>query len=205
MSPWSRGYACGGNEERIGPPGKAARISRLAIGPSVHGAWEAVAGLTVGALVQYTNGLPIDERSIGSDAVEEPLRQRHRGRAWPSRHRRFARLDHGGDSGGCRRSGGGRSAVSGGAPGPVRDRGQSPSTHRASRACLFRRRCSASTEANGSGRRDRHKPGCLRRRPGRGRKTEPSVRGEADPGTASTPHGGLLPKSLWQGTARSQK
>ena len=53
-------------------PGQAARISRLAIGPFVlfYGAWEAVAGLTVGALVQYTNGLPADERSIGSDAIE---------------------------------------------------------------------------------------------------------------------------------------
>jgi hypothetical protein len=38
-------------------PGKAAIISRLAIGPFVlfYGAWEAVIGLATGALVQHTN------------------------------------------------------------------------------------------------------------------------------------------------------
>jgi hypothetical protein len=50
-------------------PGTAARVSRWAAAVFVlfYGAWEAVAGLTVGALVQYTNGLPAAERSIGSD------------------------------------------------------------------------------------------------------------------------------------------
>jgi hypothetical protein len=53
-------------------PGTAARVSRWAAAVFVlfYGAWEAVAGLAVGALVQYTNGLPAAERSIGSDAIE---------------------------------------------------------------------------------------------------------------------------------------
>jgi hypothetical protein len=53
-------------------PGTAARVSRWAAAVFVlfYGAWEAVAGLAVGALVQYTNGLPPAERSTGSDAIE---------------------------------------------------------------------------------------------------------------------------------------
>ena len=41
-------------------PGRAARISRLAIGPFVlfYGAYEAVIGLAVGALVQHGNDAP---------------------------------------------------------------------------------------------------------------------------------------------------
>jgi hypothetical protein len=52
--------------------GTAARVSRWAAGVFVlfYGAWEAVAGLAVGALVQYTNDLPARERPIGSDAIE---------------------------------------------------------------------------------------------------------------------------------------
>ena len=52
--------------------GTAARVSRWAAAVFVlfYAAWEAVAGLTVGALVQYTNGLPTPERSTGSDAIE---------------------------------------------------------------------------------------------------------------------------------------
>jgi hypothetical protein len=52
--------------------GLAARVSRWAAAVFVlfYGAWEAVAGLAVGALVQYTNGLPAAERPIGSDAIE---------------------------------------------------------------------------------------------------------------------------------------
>ena len=53
-------------------PGRAARLSRLAAGTFVvfYGAWEAVAGLAVGALAQHTNGLPTDERAVGSDAIQ---------------------------------------------------------------------------------------------------------------------------------------
>jgi hypothetical protein len=53
-------------------PGTAARVSRWAAAVFVlfYGAWEAVAGLAVGALVQYTNGLPTAERSTGSNAIE---------------------------------------------------------------------------------------------------------------------------------------
>lgn len=53
-------------------PGRAARLSRLAAGTFVvfYGAWEAVAGLAVGALAQHTNGLPADERAVGSDAIQ---------------------------------------------------------------------------------------------------------------------------------------
>jgi hypothetical protein len=52
-------------------PGTAARVSRWAAAVFVlfYGAWEAVAGLAVGALVQYTNGLPTAERSTGSNAI----------------------------------------------------------------------------------------------------------------------------------------
>lgn len=55
-----------------GLPGRAARLSRFAAGTFVvfYGAWEAVAGLAVGALAQHTNGLPADERAVGSDAIQ---------------------------------------------------------------------------------------------------------------------------------------
>lgn len=50
----------------------AARVARLGAGTFVvfYGAWEAVAGLAVGALAQHTNGLPADERTVGSDAIQ---------------------------------------------------------------------------------------------------------------------------------------
>ena len=50
----------------------AARVARIAAGTFVvfYGAWEAVAGLAVGALAQHTNGLPADERAVGSDAIQ---------------------------------------------------------------------------------------------------------------------------------------
>jgi hypothetical protein len=53
-------------------PGRAARLSRFAAGTFVvfYGAWEAVAGLAVGALAQHTNGLPAGERAVGSDAIQ---------------------------------------------------------------------------------------------------------------------------------------
>jgi hypothetical protein len=53
-------------------PGRAARISRLAIGPFVlfYGAWEAVIGLATGALVQHTNDSPASERPAVSDAIQ---------------------------------------------------------------------------------------------------------------------------------------
>ena len=53
-------------------PGKAATISRLAIGPFVlfYGAWEAVIGLATGALVQHANDAPAGERAAVSDAIQ---------------------------------------------------------------------------------------------------------------------------------------
>jgi hypothetical protein len=53
-------------------PGRAARISRLAIGPFVlfYGVWEAVIGLATGALVQHANGVPAGERPAVSDAIQ---------------------------------------------------------------------------------------------------------------------------------------
>lgn len=53
-------------------PGRAARISRLAIGPFVlfYGVWEAVIGLATGALVQHANDVPADERPAVSDAIQ---------------------------------------------------------------------------------------------------------------------------------------
>ena len=53
-------------------PGKAATISRMAIGPFVlfYGAWEAVIGLATGALVQHTNDAPAGQRPALSDAIQ---------------------------------------------------------------------------------------------------------------------------------------
>jgi hypothetical protein len=53
-------------------PGRAARISRLAIGPFVlfYGVWEAVIGLATGALVQHANDVPAGERPAVSDAIQ---------------------------------------------------------------------------------------------------------------------------------------
>jgi hypothetical protein len=53
-------------------PGKAATISRMAIGPFVlfYGAWEAVIGLATGALVQHANDAPSRERPALSDAIQ---------------------------------------------------------------------------------------------------------------------------------------
>ena len=53
-------------------PGRAASISRLAIGPFVvlYGAWEAVIGLAVGALVQHGNDAPVGQRPAVADAIQ---------------------------------------------------------------------------------------------------------------------------------------
>jgi hypothetical protein len=53
-------------------PGKAATISRMAIGPFVlfYGTWEAVIGLATGALVQHANDAPAGERPAVSDAIQ---------------------------------------------------------------------------------------------------------------------------------------
>jgi hypothetical protein len=53
-------------------PGTAARVTRVASAVFVlfYSAWEAVAGLAVPAMVQFTNGLRGGQRSIGSDAVD---------------------------------------------------------------------------------------------------------------------------------------
>jgi hypothetical protein len=53
-------------------PGRAARISRLAI-PAflvMYAAWEAVIGLATGALVQHANEAPARERPALSDAIQ---------------------------------------------------------------------------------------------------------------------------------------
>jgi hypothetical protein len=53
-------------------PGRAAAVSRLAIGPFVlfYAAWEAVIGLATGALVQHANDVPPRERPAVSDAIQ---------------------------------------------------------------------------------------------------------------------------------------
>jgi hypothetical protein len=53
-------------------PGRAATISRLAIGPFVlfYAAWEAVIGLGTGALVQHANDVPPGQRPAVSDAIQ---------------------------------------------------------------------------------------------------------------------------------------
>ena len=54
-------------------PGRAARISRLAIGPFVlfYGAGEAVLGIGTGVLVRHANGVPADERSAVARTVDD--------------------------------------------------------------------------------------------------------------------------------------
>ena len=53
-------------------PGKAATISRWAIGPFVllYSAWESVIGLAVGALAQHANDAPADARPAVADAMQ---------------------------------------------------------------------------------------------------------------------------------------
>jgi hypothetical protein len=53
-------------------PGKAATISRLAIGPFVlfYSAWETVIGLATGVLVQHANDSPAGQRPAVSDAIQ---------------------------------------------------------------------------------------------------------------------------------------
>jgi hypothetical protein len=53
-------------------PGRAARISRLAIGPFVlfYAVWEGVIGVATGALVQHANGVSAGERPAVSDAIQ---------------------------------------------------------------------------------------------------------------------------------------
>ncbi len=52
-------------------PGRAAHISRLAIGPFVlfYGAGEAILGVATGVLVQHANDVPAGEREAAADAV----------------------------------------------------------------------------------------------------------------------------------------
>jgi hypothetical protein len=53
-------------------PGKAATVSRLAIGPFVlfYSAWETVIGLATGVLVEHANDSPAGERPAISDAIQ---------------------------------------------------------------------------------------------------------------------------------------
>jgi hypothetical protein len=53
-------------------PGRAATISRLAIGPFVlfYAAWETVIGLAIGVLVQHANDAPVGDRAAVADAIQ---------------------------------------------------------------------------------------------------------------------------------------
>jgi hypothetical protein len=53
-------------------PGRAAKISRLAIGPFVlfYAAYESVIGLAIGALVQHGNDVPVRQRPAVADAIQ---------------------------------------------------------------------------------------------------------------------------------------
>ena len=53
-------------------PGKAATISRLAIGPFVlfYAAWETVIGLAIGVLVEHGNDAPAGQRPAVADAIQ---------------------------------------------------------------------------------------------------------------------------------------
>jgi hypothetical protein len=53
-------------------PGRAATISRIAIGPFVvfYAAYESVIGLAIGALVQHGNDAPVSQRPAVADAIQ---------------------------------------------------------------------------------------------------------------------------------------
>jgi hypothetical protein len=53
-------------------PGRAATISKLAIGPFVlfYAAWESVIGLAIGALVQHGNDAPVRQRPAVADSIQ---------------------------------------------------------------------------------------------------------------------------------------
>jgi hypothetical protein len=53
-------------------PGRAATLSRLAIGPFVlfYAAWESVIGLAIGVLVQHGNDAPVRQRPAVADAIQ---------------------------------------------------------------------------------------------------------------------------------------
>jgi hypothetical protein len=53
-------------------PGRAARISRLAIGPFMvlYAAWEAVVGLAIGVMVQHGNDAPVGQRPAVADTIQ---------------------------------------------------------------------------------------------------------------------------------------
>ncbi len=100
-------------------PGRAAAVSRLAIGPFVlfYGAWEAVIGLATGALVQHANDVPAGPPGRGVGRDPEPAGQRHRGRSRHRRRPRGPRVGHGGDRGGGRLPRPGRAGLGSRAPG----------------------------------------------------------------------------------------
>jgi hypothetical protein len=53
-------------------PGRAARVARIAVIPFVvcYGAWEAVIGLAIGALVQHTNDAEPSDRPAVADSIQ---------------------------------------------------------------------------------------------------------------------------------------
>jgi hypothetical protein len=53
-------------------PGRAATISRIAVGPFVvfYAAYESVIGLAIGALVQHGNDAPVSQRPAVADAIQ---------------------------------------------------------------------------------------------------------------------------------------
>jgi hypothetical protein len=53
-------------------PGRAARVSRIAIGPFVllYGAWETVIGLAIPVMVQHANDAPVRQRPAISDTIQ---------------------------------------------------------------------------------------------------------------------------------------
>jgi hypothetical protein len=116
-------------------------VTRIAAGIFVlfYAAWESVAGLAVGALVQHTNGLPADERAVASDAIESLIDNAIVGNggllaivgglAWIVAAIAAAVAVRGG---GC-------AARCGLASRPVRDRRAAPSTPWTSRARVLRR------------------------------------------------------------------
>lgn len=55
-----------------GLPGRAAAVSRLALGPFVlfYGAWESATGIGTGILIDHADTLPIAEQAIADDMIQ---------------------------------------------------------------------------------------------------------------------------------------
>ena len=123
-------------------PGRAATISRLAIGPFVvfYTAWESVIGLAIGALVQHGNDAPVRQRPAVADAIQSLGEQRDRRRPRHRGHGGIARVDRGRRCGSHRIPPGWRAAPRHDLARAVVHGGLAPAADRTDRAPVLRQR-----------------------------------------------------------------